>query len=162
MRISDWSSDVCSSDLPPFVGRLRSIRCPPKESQPRGYRPALILWPFRRGSPRRASFGGYRHFPGSSRSADTRGRRRRTPPDRAHSGAAGTRASFLSLLVFADAESDGRRLDRFDGRALSVARCRSAGGRVAEAGFAGDEIGRASCRETVCQYVWTSAVAVTL
>src|SRR3546814_1212200 len=83
MRISDWSSDVCSSDLIPDHGERRAGR------DPCGPHPC----------------------------AAGRGR--------AHRG--------------------GRRRDRRGGRKRG-----------------GGEIGRASCRERVCQYVWISVVAVAL
>src|SRR3546814_15620321 len=95
MRISDWSSDVCSSDLRPHAGdRRQEDRAAP---DPLGH-PA----------------------------------RRRAVPDRQRRGA------------LAGGADQGDR--------------RAGGGRRGGA----FEIGRASCRERVCQYVYISWVAVSL
>src|SRR3546814_15422212 len=92
MRISDWSSDVCSSDLACRLDRAV-------------LRPAA------------------------------RGRRRGAAADRRQGGAARQVR-----------EAVGRRAAGGD---LGDRRCR-------------DEIGRASCRERGCQYVWISVVDVSV
>src|SRR3546814_14232233 len=94
MRISDWSSDVCSSDL---VGRRPGDRLDARRLPDPGPRPHL-----------RVEVGGL----------------------------------DVALLD----------LGRGDGVV----------GDVGGADLGAGEIGRASCRERVCQYVWISVVAVSL
>src|SRR3546814_18593058 len=95
MRISDWSSDVCSSDLVATAG--------PAERHP-----------------------------------DAAHRRQ-------HGGGAGT-----------DRPGGGEEARRLQRRGQYDRR----GG--VSAGTASDQIGRETSRESVCQYVWISVVAVTL
>src|SRR3546814_12296963 len=91
MRISDWSSDVCSSDLDHF-----SLQVHPGET-------VALVGP----------------------------------------SGAGKSTVFSLLLRFHDPEAGAISVDGVDVRAL-------------------DQIGRASCRESVCQYVLISVVAVEL
>src|SRR3546814_11356255 len=107
MRISDWSSDVCSSDLS-----------------------------------RQCDRGHGRTEPDRRRSA---GRGIAVPAARQLAGGH-HRGARHSLLVLDDGDGDER-----------VSRPRQSD----EPWFAG-QIGRASCRESVCQYVSISVVAVSL
>src|SRR3546814_20817111 len=106
MRISDWSSDVCSSDL---VERVR---------------PEL-------------------HQDGS-----TVGQRL---PERRHG----------PTVRESDEEGD-RRVRRERGATVDRRERHVAQPEVDREHLAGVEIGRASCRERVCQYVWISVVAGSL
>src|SRR3546814_19310812 len=120
MRISDWSSDVCSSDL--HQGAARRLHAGSAERQYVGapaHRPRRIaIARARRGDAR------------TGRDAAARaGPHRRARPDDAD-----------RLVAIAPA---ARRLGT--GRAVD-----------------GVAIGRASCRERVCQYVEVSVVALTL
>src|SRR3546814_17123894 len=95
MRISDWSSDVCSSDLGPFgIGEVR--------------------------------------------------------------GEAGAAQALLQVGQHVVADPDGERFDLHGCRPLFFSIVTASGGEQSM------EIGRASCRERVCQYVWISVGAVSL
>src|SRR3546814_12956200 len=100
MRISDWSSDVCSSDLGILVG---------------GYQAG----PFLSEIPRRERVIGSRGARPSRRSNQ--------------------RGSACRIAVADRTSGENRRNTR--------------------AGGLQSEIGRASCRERVCQYVWISVCA---
>src|SRR3546814_7867253 len=97
MRISDWSSDVCSSDLDPWTGQLEQ-HLRGVESLPQGVDQAAL---------RRAVFQEL------------------------------CRLDQYDLA--AGIEADLRLLDEIRGSLLRILRA--------------DQIGRASCRERVCQYV---------
>src|SRR3546814_17823513 len=104
MRISDWSSDVCSSDLP---------------------------------HDRKAAVLGFDHL----------------------GGVAGRRLK----RGLEDPAGQGGVLDRLPVRSGSVAGDSLDGGEsqiVCARGFFQGQIGRASCRERVCQYVLISVVSV--
>src|SRR3546814_17806713 len=97
MRISDWSSDVCSSDLREIADRLARLA---KSLEAAGHAPKSV-------------------------------------------------ASFLMRCLFTMFAEDVELLTKGSFRRLL-------------ASLRGEEIGRASCRERVCQYVEISVVAVSL
>src|SRR3546814_19181613 len=98
MRISDWSSDVCSSDL-------------------------LVLLPDD------GQFFGFQN--------NSRGKLQR-------------HTSFVFVPAVREASADAA-----DGKASVI-------GKLLELLVRSQKIGRASCRESVCQYVYLSVVAVSL
>src|SRR3546814_18854935 len=110
MRISDWSSDVCSSDLEARPHRAHL------EADHAGTDDDHLAWHLVQGE--RAGRGDHLLFVG----LDTRQRRR----------------------LRAGGDEDALGLERLLAAGLQLHR-HLAGGR--------DQIGRASCRERVCQYV---------
>src|SRR3546814_11100423 len=112
MRISDWSSDVCSSDLPE-KGKHAHGQVDVEHPAPR----EII------------------GQPAAERGADDR------PEDRAHAPDRHRRAVAFGRI---DVEQD-RLAHRHERRAENAL-----------------DIGRASCRERVCQYVYISVIALSL
>src|SRR3546814_16833314 len=128
MRISDWSSDVCSSDLLDVTPQM------PFEI-PGGGSVGMINLSDMMGK----AFGGGQK------------KRRKLTVASAWEKLVEEEADArldqdeVSRVALSDAEENGIVfLDEIDKIAVS------------------DEIGRASCRERVCQYVWISVVAVSL
>src|SRR3546814_20509119 len=115
MRISDWSSDVCSSDLDGAVLTISAI--------PNGI-----------GSPK------------------TRKWHRLIRPWINHLVACANGLSMTTALVASD---DSLLLAPFEEHVA-----RRLLGDLLQAWQPGMQLGRASCRERVCQYVWISGVAV--
>src|SRR3546814_11102664 len=126
MRISDWSSDVCSSDLPPSrpLSRL-------------DVRPAL---PFRRGAAVRP---GPRRGGGGARL-----------PLHLGAGVRGAGAGGDPVPPLQPPPAAGARAGAGAGRGDAVHSLGASPRRAAR------QIGSASCRERVCQYVYISLVAV--
>src|SRR3546814_11236642 len=123
MRISDWSSDVCSSDLGP--GLSTRIRSPAIPRGPGCFSAAFRLCRFPRWSHRLVVT---------------------TPPF--HGGDPGSNPGGITSVC--------SRCSRYD---HTVGIGHLADGCELRLEF---PIGRASCREGVCQYVSISVVAVTL
>src|SRR3546814_11575844 len=132
MRISDWSSDVCSSDLR-FLGRSRSAR----GASFAGSGALLSSLPNRS-----AMLSGYRTMLWRTRA-------RATLMHDAQIGV-GERLIYLIPAMFARApvSCSPRSAAAFGIFAIMLKRV----GELRD-GSGADQIGRASCRERVCQYV---------
>src|SRR3546814_3352855 len=120
MRISDWSSDVCSSDLGAFSrlkfesGTHRVQRVPATETQGRTHTSAATV---------------------------------AILPELADIGAVELRDADLRIDTFRASGAGGQHVNKTDS-AIRITHLPT--GVVVECP---DEIGRASCRERVCQYV---------
>src|SRR3546814_15384121 len=114
MRISDWSSDVCSSDLP---ARYLTTA------------PSTVPLDDAAGIPTAAGTAWQALFESVSLTGGQ------------------------SVLIHAGAGGVG---------SFAIQFARDAGARVSATASGDGEIGRASCRERVCQYVLISVVAVSL
>src|SRR3546814_18374027 len=131
MRISDWSSDVCSSDLP----RPRSGRdCRAPKYKPPGDFPARPD----SGQIRRTAF----QAAAACRTISQAGRVRRFSPSRV----------FSTLGRYFRSEETGQAV-RTGGNDIDT-------DQIADRGIGRSETGRASCRESVVHYVSISVVAI--
>src|SRR3546814_11225734 len=138
MRISDWSSDVCSSDLLPLVAVVGIAE-----------HDALSGW--RRRADRNALIvAGMLAVLALSLYLLVRQMRRESKAE------AELRRADQRLRDAIESLGEGFVLwDRENRLVLCNSRYRDFYGPVAD-----EQIGRASCRERVCQYVWISVVAV--
>src|SRR3546814_20211799 len=112
MRISDWSSDVCSSDLlpgdpHPVAGRLRAVRDDPGGA--RAARDARRLWPRERIDP--AARSDRAPDPAVVRDAHPAQPRARARPDRARAvgGGLDRKSVVLGKSVSVRVDHGGRR-----------------------------------------------------
>src|SRR3546814_10771158 len=147
MRISDWSSDVCSSDLLPHP-RNRAA------ASPRRPHP---LWPRQRAARRRSRQEGEiphpARFPDARRLVARAAGRDRPQAGRVLLYVHGYRENFNTTSKDA---AQIARMTGFDGPIIEYSwpsQGKILSYVVDETNMYHDEIGRASCRERVCQYV---------
>src|SRR3546814_3907160 len=114
MRISDWSSDVCSSDLNPSLKKFLSLRA--KAFRTDDYYASELAWMDLKDTPIEIAIGPYEVY-----------------TDRLF----GQKAAFESFVTLKDPE-ESAALAKYKAYLKDM-----------EA----NQIGRASCRERVCQYV---------
>src|SRR3546814_13080685 len=139
MRISDWSSDVCSSDLVELIDHLARRHFdgrPFTDVNAKGYIPALVL---EDGSILTETIATLIYV--ADHAPDSR------------LGGADERYRVLEWLSFLTTEIH-QRLMRFQQPGCSSEMAAATRSQLIErVGFAASERGRASCRDRVCPYV---------